>query len=100
MRDFSLARNHGLDLASGDWILWMDADDVLQPGGAERHARRAGGQARRDGQNADGDGPADGTLQDQVPGLRQRHADLHGRLREVPLVRLHAVLDGLLAVGL
>ena len=36
MRDFALARNHGLDLATGDWILWMDADDVLQPGGAER----------------------------------------------------------------
>lgn len=36
MRDFALARNHGLDLATGDWILWMDADDVLQPGGAGR----------------------------------------------------------------
>jgi glycosyltransferase involved in cell wall biosynthesis len=36
MRDFALARNHGLDLATGSWILWMDADDVLQPGGAAR----------------------------------------------------------------
>jgi glycosyltransferase involved in cell wall biosynthesis len=36
MRDFALARNHGVDLATGDYILWMDADDVLQPGGVER----------------------------------------------------------------
>lgn len=36
MRDFALARNHGVELATGDYILWMDADDVLQPGGVER----------------------------------------------------------------
>jgi glycosyltransferase involved in cell wall biosynthesis len=36
MRDFALARNYGVDLAKGAYILWMDADDVLQPGGALR----------------------------------------------------------------
>jgi glycosyltransferase involved in cell wall biosynthesis len=36
IRDFSLARNAAIDLAGGDWILWMDADDVLQGGGADR----------------------------------------------------------------
>jgi len=36
IQDFSLARNLACDMASHEWILWMDADDVLQPGGAER----------------------------------------------------------------
>ena len=27
--DFSAARNASLQMATGDWILWMDADDVL-----------------------------------------------------------------------
>lgn len=36
IRDFGLARNVSLDLATNDWLLWMDDDDVLQPGGAER----------------------------------------------------------------
>ena len=36
IRDFALARNVSLDLATQEWLLWMDADDVLQPGGAER----------------------------------------------------------------
>ncbi len=29
--DFSAARNHSLDKASRDWILWLDADDRLDP---------------------------------------------------------------------
>lgn len=29
--DFSAARNDSLDRATGDWIFWMDADDVLPP---------------------------------------------------------------------
>jgi glycosyltransferase involved in cell wall biosynthesis len=42
IRDFSLARNAAIELAGGEWILWMDADDVLLEGGVERlrkHAR-------------------------------------------------------------
>ena len=34
--DFARARNASLELASGDWILWLDADDLLP---AEYHAR-------------------------------------------------------------
>lgn len=30
-QDFSAARNHSLELASGDWALWIDADEVLTP---------------------------------------------------------------------
>ena len=29
--DFSTARNYSLEQATGDWIFWMDADDVLPP---------------------------------------------------------------------
>jgi len=36
IRDFSIARNYAVDQALGRWILWMDADDVLQPGGPEK----------------------------------------------------------------
>lgn len=34
--DFSLARNVGIDAAAGEWIWWMDADDVLEAGGVRR----------------------------------------------------------------
>jgi len=30
---FSAARNHSLEMAEGEWIFWMDADDVLCDGG-------------------------------------------------------------------
>ena len=50
IQDFGLARNVSLDMATGEWLLWMDADDVLQPGGAEklRAAAQRGGFAALD----------------------------------------------------
>lgn len=33
--DFAAARNESLRLAHGDWVLWMDADERLVPGGAQ-----------------------------------------------------------------
>ncbi len=32
----SVARNHGLDEARGDWIVWLDADDAYVPGALRR----------------------------------------------------------------
>ena len=51
IRDFSLARNVSLDMATQEWLLWMDADDVLQPGGADRF-RQAAQRGGFDGLNA------------------------------------------------
>ena len=33
--DFSKHRNQSLSHAHGDWIFWIDADEVLEPGGGE-----------------------------------------------------------------
>jgi glycosyltransferase involved in cell wall biosynthesis len=35
---FAEARNVGIDAARGDWILWLDADEQLEPGDAARLA--------------------------------------------------------------
>ncbi|MBS1720994.1 MAG: tetratricopeptide repeat protein [Armatimonadetes bacterium] len=37
--DFSAARNASLELATGNWILWIDADEVLDPGSARAFQR-------------------------------------------------------------
>ena len=34
--NFAEARNVGVDAATGDWILWLDADEQLEPGDAPR----------------------------------------------------------------
>lgn len=34
--DFSAARNASLDLATGDWVLWVDADEAVDPGSVAR----------------------------------------------------------------
>lgn len=31
INDFSAARNHALSLATGEWVLWIDADEQLDP---------------------------------------------------------------------
>jgi glycosyltransferase involved in cell wall biosynthesis len=36
IEDFAMARNHSFSLATGDWILWVDADDVMR-GGEHMH---------------------------------------------------------------
>lgn len=58
--DFSAARNAALELASGDWILWLDADEALLPDSvpALREALQEDGLLaalvlRRDRQSAD-----------------------------------------------
>ncbi|OAT80876.1 tetratricopeptide repeat-containing glycosyltransferase family 2 protein [Desulfotomaculum copahuensis] len=43
--NFSDARNASLDLASGDWILFLDADEELAAGSGEALRRLAGGDA-------------------------------------------------------
>jgi glycosyltransferase involved in cell wall biosynthesis len=44
--DFAEARNHGLDRATGRWILYIDADEVVEPVAREAaHAELAGAEA-------------------------------------------------------
>lgn len=37
MRDFSVARNRSFELATGDWIFWLDSDDVFIGAQGFRH---------------------------------------------------------------
>ena len=37
--DFAAARNASLDMATGEWILWMDADDYLLPAECDKVSR-------------------------------------------------------------
>ncbi len=40
--DFAAARNESLGMATGEWILWMDADDYLLPADCDKVARVRG----------------------------------------------------------
>ncbi|MBF9070360.1 glycosyltransferase [Streptacidiphilus fuscans] len=55
--DFAAARNASLDACTGDWVVWLDADDRVPPA-AQQAFRRV--LADLDGDGADGDG-ADGS---------------------------------------
>lgn len=46
--DFSASRNYSLDQATGDWIFWMDADDVLLEAGGLQMRRTVAEYPRRD----------------------------------------------------
>lgn len=46
--DFSAARNHGLDMATGDWILVLDCDEIIAPDDFPR-LRALAGASSRDG---------------------------------------------------
>src|SRR5262245_50649724 len=37
--DFSAARNFSLQQATGDWVFWMDADDVVPPASGQELRR-------------------------------------------------------------
>ncbi|MBK7539377.1 MAG: glycosyltransferase [Myxococcales bacterium] len=45
IEDFAAARNAALALATADWVLQIDADEVLRPGSAARLRRHARGSA-------------------------------------------------------
>lgn len=47
--DFAAARNHSIDMATGDWLLHLDADEVVDAAGAQRIRELVD----RDGEGAD-----------------------------------------------
>ena len=45
--DFSAARNRALDLARGEWILYIDADERIRAGAEHARKRHSGPQIHR-----------------------------------------------------
>lgn len=93
--DFAAARNASLELATGEWVLVVDADERLDPTSAPRLREATG---RSDAQaflvtiaNLDGSG---GTVEAQIPRLFRRRPEIrfHRRVHE-------SVMDSLAALG-
>jgi len=38
--DFAAARNTACDMATGDWLMWADTDDVITPDSVAGHPRQ------------------------------------------------------------
>jgi glycosyltransferase involved in cell wall biosynthesis len=79
-RGLAAARNTGIDVASGEWIVLVDSDDELLPGALSRMseiAREAGAEVERMGFNYRRD---DGRVS-PFPPLRDEVLDYTGHLR-------------------
>jgi glycosyltransferase involved in cell wall biosynthesis len=84
IRDFSLARNVSLEMATQEWLLWMDADDLLQYGGAGR-LRAAAARGGFAGLNATIRWDAHSWLQVRLFRNEPRNR-FTGRIHEYPIV--------------
>lgn len=81
--DFAAGRNAGLDAATGDWVLVLDADELLSPG--------AKAQLRALAQDA-GAGAATLLMVNQQPHGHRRQSRLLRFFRRDPLIRfLHRI---------
>jgi hypothetical protein len=85
--DFAAQRNHGIERASGEWILMIDADEELEPGMAPLLHRAV----RNDTadvvfvprlNHVDERGPEPVSWPDYQGRLFRRHLRFHGRLHE------------------
>jgi tetratricopeptide (TPR) repeat protein len=81
--DFAAARNHGLESASGDWVVFLDADEMVSSGFAEE-ARRCLDDERV--------GAATVRMVNQLPHGQVRDTRLLRAFRNDPAIRFtHAI---------
>jgi glycosyltransferase involved in cell wall biosynthesis len=93
------ARNSGVAVANGDWIVCLDSDDELLPGALAAMARRAreAGEAvgamrfmvRFDTGELSPDPPLTGEVWDYEAYIRWMEASFSGRQETLPVVRRH-----------